>query len=392
MHIEKKKRNGETRFKDTKRMGVNGAMGMADRIPVVRTPENPLIAPKDVKPSFPGWEVIGVFNAGVIEHEGEVLMLMRVAERPLQTDPDHVLVPVLDPAALARGESTVTTVRVNRHDPALDFSDPRVVRERSGKTIWLTSLSHLRLARSRDGVRFTIDEKPTIMPEGELESWGIEDPRITRIGDRYYITYSAVSGAGVAVGLISTADFAGFRREGIILAPTNKDVVLFPESIGGKFWMLHRPVPEGIGSPEIWTACSPDLLHWGGHRRLLDVRENSWESGRIGAGAVPIRTDDGWLILYHGADKDQRYCMGAALLDLEDPGRVLARLDEPLLVPEAEYETCGFFSHVVFACGAIVRDGRVILYYGASDSTMASASFELEPLLDRLKHRNAIRQ
>lgn len=360
-------------------------MNKTVRIPVWRAPENPLITPRDVKPTFPGWEVLGVFNAGVIEHDGEILMLLRVAERPPQSDPDAVLVPVLDAAALARGRSEITTVRVDRRDPSLDFTDPRVVRDRSGKTVWLTSISHLRLARSRDGVHFAVDEKPTVMPEGELESWGIEDPRITRIGGRYYVTYSAVSAAGVAVGLISTADFVSFRREGVVLAPTNKDVVLFPEAVGDKFWMLHRPVPEGIGAPEIWAASSPDLLHWGGHRRVMGLRPGGWESSRIGAGAVPIRTDDGWLVLYHGADRDQRYCMGAALLDAEDPGRLLARLDEPILQPEAPYETGGFFPNVVFSCGAVVRDGRVLMYYGASDDTMACASFELEPLLDELR-------
>jgi predicted GH43/DUF377 family glycosyl hydrolase len=355
------------------------------RMSVQRAPENPLIKPGDIKPAMPGWEVLGVFNAGVIEHDGEILMLLRVAERPPQTDPDAVLVPVLDPDLLRRGRSEITTIRVNRHDPALDFDDPRVVRNRSGKAVWLTSISHLRLARSRDGVHFTVDDKPTVLPEGERESWGIEDPRITRIGDRYYITYSAVSEAGVAVGLISTADFAGFRREGLVLAPTNKDVVLFPEPVGGRYWMLHRPVPEGIGDPEIWAASSPDLIHWGGHRRVMGLREGGWESGRIGAGAVPIRTDDGWLILYHGADRGQRYCMGAALLDANDPGRVLARLDEPILEPEAPYETDGFFPNVVFSCGAVVRDGRVLMYYGASDDTMACASFDLEALLDELR-------
>lgn len=359
-------------------------MNTATRIKMDRTTENPLITPRDVKPTFPDWEVLGAFNAGVIEHGEEIIMLLRVAERPIQNDPDHVLVPILDPDALREGRSEMTTVKVDRRDANLDFSDPRVVRDREGKTIWLTSISHLRLARSRDGVRFTIDGQPTVLPEGELESWGIEDPRMTKIEDRYYVTYSAVSAKGVAVGLLSTTDFADYRREGIILAPTNKDVVLFPEKIGGKYWMLHRPVPDGIGSPDMWVASSPDLLHWGNHQYLMGLSKDGFDNGRIGAGAVPIRTEAGWLILYHGADRNQRYCMGAILLDLENPARIIARMEEPLLEPEAPYETSGFFADVVFSCGAVVKDGRVIMYYGVADESMASATFELSALLDRL--------
>lgn len=360
-------------------------MNAARLISLQRTQENPLITPLDVKPSFPGWEVLGAFNAGAIEHGDETILLLRVAERPCHTDPDHVLVPVLDPQALAEGKSVITIEKVDRRDPRFDFSDPRVIRDRSGKTRWLTSISHLRIARSRDGVRFVVDEQPTVMPEGELESWGIEDPRITRIDDRYYITYSAVSDKGVAVGLISTSDFVSFRREGNILAPTNKDVVLFPEKIGGQYWMLHRPVPDGIGTPDIWISRSPDLLHWGHHQHLMGLREGCFDSGRIGAGAVPIRTDAGWLILYHGADRNQRYAMGAALLDPDNPARVIARLSEPILEPETVYETTGFFHHVVFSCGALVKDGRVIMYYGVSDDSMASVTFDLQELLDCFK-------
>ena len=155
--------------------------------------------------------------------------------------------------------------------------------------------------------------------------------------------------------------------------------------MGGKYYMLHRPVPEGIGHPEMWVAESPDLKHWGNHRFLMGLREGAWDGARIGAGCVPIRTDAGWLALYHGADAEHRYCMGAVLLDPEDPGRVVARPAEPFMAPETDYELSGFFGGVVFACGAVVRDGRVIMYYGVSDDSMASVSFELDRLLDAMK-------
>jgi len=360
-------------------------MTLQPQIVVQRSPLNPLVTPADVKPSFPDWEVLGAFNAGVAECEGEIVLLLRVAERPRQTDPDKVTLPVMRPDASGFDVSSVRIVELDRGDPDLDFSDARVVKNRRGETIWLTSLSHIRVARSRDGERFTVDERPTIVPAGPLETWGIEDPRITKIDGRYYITYSAVSEKGVAVGLMSTRDFRSFRREGTILAPTNKDVVLFPERIGGKYMMVHRPVPEGIGKPEMWIAESPDLVHWGNHRFLMGLTDDGWESARIGAGCVPIRTDEGWLLLYHGADSSHRYCMGAALLDLNDPGLVIARAAEPFMAPEAAYETGGFFGGVIFACGAVVKDGLVTMYYGVSDESTASATFRLDDVLNLLK-------
>jgi Predicted glycosylase len=348
---------------------------------IARAAANPIITPRDVKPTFEDWEVLGAFNAGVAEYEGQVVLLLRVAERPVQTDPGSVLVPVLDWRSGEPGGGRMTIVKLRKDDPELDFSDPRVVRNREGQTIYLTSISHLRLAWSSDGERFTVEDRPAVMPEGRAESWGIEDPRITKLDGRYHITYSAVSGEGVAVGLLTTDDFRQFRREGLILAPTNKDVAIFPETIGGRYYMLHRPVPDGIGRPEMWLASSHDLRHWGDHRFLLGLRSDTWENARIGAGCVPIRTDRGWLVLYHGANREHRYCMGAALLDLERPERVLARLEQPFLSPEEEYETDGFFAGVVFACGAVERDGRIMMYYGVSDDSMASVSFQLADLL-----------
>lgn len=385
-------------------------MATGRKIEIRRSPDNPLLVPRDVAPSFPDWEVIGVFNAGVAEYQGEIILLLRVAERPRQSDRNALLVPVLvgeeeearlaasaerleirrvpgGPANGVEGDAArpaIAIMRLDLGDPTLDFRDPRVVRDRSGKTVCLTSVSRFHVARSRDGVRFTLDPGPGIWPEGEYENWGIEDPRVTPLDGRYWITYSAVSDKGVAVGLMSTADFVEFRREGVVLAPTNKDAVLFPEKIGGSYYMLHRPVPEGIGNPDIWIARSPDLLHWGDHRRLIGVREGRWDEGRIGAGGPPIPTEAGWLMLYHGADRRSRYCMGAALLDPRRPQEVVARLDEPLLEPEADYEMSGFFPEVVFACGAVVRDGEVIMYYGASDDTMACAAFDLSALLERM--------
>ncbi|SFB55352.1 Predicted glycosyl hydrolase, GH43/DUF377 family [Cohnella sp. OV330] len=344
---------------------------------VIRMADGPIVTVGHVKPSRPDFQVVGAFNAGVAQLGDEVILLLRVAEMPLQPESGAVLVPMLDESG-----GRLELVRLAADDPNYDFADSRVIKGYDGSYAYLTSMSHLRAARSRDGVRFVVDETPALFPSGEDEAWGIEDPRITQMGDKYYITYSAVSSRGVGVGLAATRDFVSYERLGMILPPENKDAMFFPERINGKYYMLHRPVPKSIGAPEMWVAESPDLLHWGGHRYLMGLRPGLWDGGRIGGGAVPIRTDRGWLALYHGADADSRYCMGAALLDLDDPARVLARSRVPILAPEADYEVNGFFGKVVFSCGAILAGDTIRMYYGAADEVMARADIPLADIWD----------
>jgi len=347
---------------------------------VKRYLENPIITPEMVKPYHEGFEVIGAFNAGVAQYNREILLVLRVAERPISKDPNVVKAPVY---VAEEGKLHVLDFRLD--DERYDYSDPRVIRDRStGQLAYLTSLSYLRLARSKDGRHFSIDDTPFVYPSNSMESFGIEDPRVTQMGETYYIYFSAVSPMGIGEVLVSTKDFVSITRHGMIFAPENKDVVLFPEKIGGKYFALHRPVPKGVGDPEIWIAESPDLLHWGNHRHLFGLRKGSWDSRRIGGGAVPIKTKQGWLELYHGADQEDRYSMGAVLLDLYDPGKVIARSREPILKPEAAYEVNGFFANVVFSCGALVEGDRIQLYYGAADQSMALAEFSLAEILDSL--------
>ncbi|MGG1311448.1 MULTISPECIES: BtaManbiosPhlase [Cohnella] len=348
---------------------------------VYRYEENPLITPSDVKPYHEGFKVIGAFNAGVAEYNGETLLLLRVAEQPVSGDPDIVLAPVFKPET-----GSLELVELNRNDERYDFSDPRVVRDRTqgASFAYLTSISYIRIARSRDGRRFTIDDKPFIYPSNAQETFGIEDPRVTRIGDVYYIYFSAVSPVGIGESMVSTRDFVTYEHHGMIFCPDNKDVLIFPERIGGKYYALHRPTTRSVGNPEIWIAESDNLLQWGNHRHLLGLREGMWDSGRIGGGAVPIRTDKGWLELYHGATKEHRYCMGAVLLDLNDPSKVIARSASPLLEPDAPYEKKGFFGDVVFSCGALVKGDTVRMYYGVADTSMACAELSLKEILDSL--------
>ncbi|WP_018133119.1 BtaManbiosPhlase [Effusibacillus pohliae] len=347
---------------------------------VYRYEENPLLKPADVKPHREDFEVIGVFNAGVAKYQDEIILLLRVAERPASSDPAIVKATQLD-----RPARQLRILEFRRDDPKFDYSDPRVIQEAGSRRFQaLTSISYLRIARSKDGRRFTVDDQPFLFPETEYETLGIEDPRITQVGDTYYIVFTSVSTVGVAVGMASTRDFRHVQRHGLIFAPENKDVLLFPEKINGKYYALHRPVPKGLGAPEIWIAESDNLLYWGNHRFLLGLRENRWETVRLGAGAVPIKTEKGWLELYHAADQNNRYCMGAVLLDLERPWQVIARSEQPILEPEADYERAGFFGNVVFSCGALVEGDTIKMYYGVSDDSIACAELSLREILEAL--------
>lgn len=344
--------------------------------------ENPLIVPQDVRPSRQDFKVDGVFNCGVTEYQGEVILLCRVAESVKCENKDEVKIPVVVKKD-NKDVLEIITYKKKEH-PELDFSDSREVFKNTGKkkkVLNLTSLSHLRIARSKDGIHFVIDEEPAIKPMAEEESWGMEDPRITKIGDVYYINYTSVTENGAATSLISTKDFEHYERHGIIFAPENKDVTIFPEKIDGKYVAFNRPVPGGIGAPEMWLAKSPDLLHWGEQKHFCGLsKEDSWDNGRIGGGAVPFKTDKGWVKIYHAADKNDRYCLGAFLLDLNDPSKVLAKTSQPILQPETEYEKTGFFGNVVFTCGCLLKDETVILYYGAADDKICRADIRLEDI------------
>ncbi|MEK5418575.1 MULTISPECIES: glycoside hydrolase family 130 protein [unclassified Paenibacillus] len=336
---------------------------------VHRSKLNPIIKPADILPSSSAMEVIGVFNAGVARLGDEVILMLRVAETAVNRDPSVYLTPLYD---VELGEVILHAIP---RKPEYDFSDPRVVK--TSERNYLTSISHFRVARSSDGLHFRIDDRPAITPETKYESYGIEDPRITQIGDTYYITYSAISEYGICASMISTTDFIGFKRHGNLFHPDNKDVVLFPQRIQGQYYALHRPSCSHYGQPEIWIAESTDLMQWGNHRQLIGVRERQWDGGRIGASLVPLEIDEGWLEIYHGADRDNKYSIGALLLDKNEPWRVLARSALPLMSPEAEYETEGFFGNVIFPCGALYEEGLLKMYYGASDTSIGYAELSV---------------
>ncbi|MGC4235825.1 MAG: glycoside hydrolase family 130 protein [Niabella sp.] len=337
---------------------------------------NPILRPYDIQPSVPGMEVTCVLNPGIFYFDDKIWMLVRVAERPV-SEKGLVCVPVINDAG------QIEILRFWENDPHLDLSDGRIVIYRNES--FLSTLSHLRLLYSNDGVFFTESpDYPSIYGSGPYETYGIEDCRIALINGTYWLTYTAVSALGVGVGMMSTTDWKQFNRRGVILPPHNKDCALFEQKVKGLYYMLHRPSSVFIGGNYIWLASSPDLQHWGSHKCIAKTRPGKWDSERIGAGASPVLTSEGWLVIYHGANDEGRYCLGALLLDKEDPSNVIARSDKPVMIPEADYEKNGFFGNVVFTNGHIVKGDELLLYYGAADEVICLARLSLSAILKSL--------
>jgi predicted GH43/DUF377 family glycosyl hydrolase len=343
---------------------------------IYRYEDNPVISVKDVKPTNSNMEVVGIFNCGGAFFNGKIYLICRIAEIIISQDKKTLLVPTMT-------KSGFITTKYNKNDSNLDLSDPRTIKDKTGKVLNLSSYSSLRLAVSDDGYRFNVEDNPCIEPDSIKESWGMEDPRVAEIEGKFYITYSSVSENGVGVSLSVTEDFKKYKSLGMILPPTNKDTVLFPEQINNRYYMLHRPSPfERLGDSDIWLADSPNLTHWGNHKHLSSsIEGEDWESSKIGAGSTPIHIPAGWLVFYHGVDKNERYSMGYLLLDYDDPSNVIYRSKKPIMEPIMAYEKSGFFSETVFPCTAILLDNKIVMYYGAADSNICRVDIKLDKLL-----------
>lgn len=293
----------------------------------VRSEKNPLITAKDIP-----YQVNTVFNAGAADLGNEVLLLLRIESY-------------------------------------------------SGR-------SHLTIARSKDGVtNWQIENKAFMHPvDGyKYEEFGVEDCRITRMEelDAWVIAYTAYMEHGPAIGIAKTKDFCDIERIGIAYPPDNKDGALFPKKINGLYAMLHRP---SVGGGSIWIGYSQDLAYWGGSDVVVPARGGPWWDGkRVGAGLPPIETNKGWLLIYHGVKQlpgGPIYRMGAVLLDLEKPHKLIARARRWLLSPCEIYERVGDVPNVIFPCGGFVRGDELWIYYGAADASICLATVELNKLID----------
>lgn len=299
-----------------------------------RNPNNPLITPKDIK-----WgHIDSVFNCGQVMFQGKTLLLLSVC-------------------------------------PA-------------------DGVPSLHVATSSDGVHFEIEPQPfeaTNTPSciEQQDYWPI-DPRVTQIGDTYYISRPLCSTVGPFACLYRTRDWKTCEFVECISLPANRVPCLFPEKINGLYYRADRPA-NGGNNGAIWISASPDLIFWGRHRELAHAPySNVWATDKIGP-TPPIKTPDGWLMVIHGVITyagGGRYSLGALLLDLEEPWRVIGRSKGWILTPDEPYEFMGNCQNTIFSCGAIADLSKDLLrvYYGAADTCIGLAEGKLSELLDECKH------
>jgi predicted GH43/DUF377 family glycosyl hydrolase len=288
------------------------------------------------------WESKAVFNTAVVYENGIFTLLYRAANQPFKLT----------------GE---------KPDPAHSFE------------------SVIGYAVSTDGLNFERMDKPVFVGETAQEKWGVEDPRISKIEDIYYMLYTGFGGRNwddIRITLATSQDLLSWERRGIVLDEPNKDAALFPEKINGRYVLLHRRLPH------IWLGFSEDLVHWDQHQIIMETRLDSWEEKKIGIAGPPIKMEEGWLLIYHGVDNNHVYRLGLAVLDLQDPTKVIYRQSEPILEPELSWEKEGLVPNVVFSCGAAELEDEIYVYYGAADTVIGVASLnkgELKEKLARVK-------
>lgn len=304
---------------------------------VHRYPGNPILTGAD----FPdGSGIVRVFNSGIVKWRGRYLMACRAENRAL-------------------------------------FN-----------SIWI--------AESTDGYRFIPRSAAVVLPYedpefAEYAAGMIYDPRVTPIDDRCYLVHAAHSTHSCRLSLLETVDFECFTWRGFISEVDNRNGVLFPRKIGGRYARLDRPNTVGDGG-DIWLSYSPDLIHWGGSRVVLRSSRVRWAWTKIGPGAVPIETEAGWLVIFHGVRSQCKshyvYQLGVCLLDKDEPWRVIAQAEEAILEPTTPYELVGQTPSVVFTCGAVVEDnGEIKLYYGGADTVQCLATTTVSTLLWACRNR-----
>lgn len=256
---------------------------------------------------------------------------------------------------------------------------------------------NLHAGRSHDGISWQIDPAPiSFLPADErVTELGTTfehayDPRVTWLEDRFYVTWCN-GYHGPTIGLGWTHDFAAFYQLDNAFLPFNRNGVLFPRRIGGRYAILSRPSDNGhTPFGDIFYSESEDLIHWGRHRHVMAPMPWTWASTKVGAGPTPIETAEGWLLLYHGVLTSCNgfvYSMGAALLDLDEPWKVIARGRDYLLSPQVPYEQVGDVPNVVFPCAALVDPDadQLTVYYGAADTVTCLAHAHLSEILGTLR-------
>jgi predicted GH43/DUF377 family glycosyl hydrolase len=305
----------------------------------IRSPHFPILVPRT--DNLHWWERNGIFNAGVAEYHDQVLLIYRA------------------------------------------YDDYRI--------------SRLGLASSKDGVDFKLYDHPIVdtNPSDEFERIGIEDPRVTQIGDTYYIVHTSASYKRIGeqsdvskedympwrvrVGMHSTKDFKSFIHHGVILPDFHaKNASLLPEKINGKFGLYYREFTES--GEVLKLAFTEDFISWGEPITIAWPQADTWEKRKFGLGSQPISIKEGFLVVSHGVDMTSAYRLGLMLFDKNDPSKLLWSTDQPILEPETPYEKEGFVPNVVYTCGAIIRNHELWIYYGGADRVMGRAILQMKDI------------
>ena len=262
----------------------------------------------------------------------------------------------------------------------------------------VNGVPHVYLGRSKDGIHWDVDREKVPFTDADgnpkMPRYAY-DPRLVKIGDTYYIIWCG-DFFGASIGMAETKDFITFTRLENPFIPYNRNAVLFPRKIGGTYRLLSRPSDSGhTPFGDIFVSESPDLVYWGKHRRVMGSGGEWWESVKIGAGAAPIETSEGWLMLFHGVATTCNgfvYSMGGAILDIDEPGRVLYRCANYLLTPEEPYEVSGYVPNVVFPCATLQdgETGRIAIYYGAADTHVGLAFTTVDAVVNYIKEHSVL--
>lgn len=240
-------------------------------------------------------------------------------------------------------------------------------------------VSSIGYAVSEDGIHFNRFQQPVFFPQTEWETWGVEDPRITYLPDeaRFVMAYTAYSQKGITPMFAESTNLITWARiDPLVTGEDNKDHVLFPRKVNGRYVSFHRRTPG------MWLAFSNDLHNWGDFESVMQPRPENWDCKRVGAGGPPIETRYGWLCIYHGYNQENVYRLGTCLLDLEDPTRIIARPKSCIMEPVEPWELRGDVPNVIFSAANPVVNGIVYVYYGGADRMIGLATVSLEELID----------
>jgi predicted GH43/DUF377 family glycosyl hydrolase len=364
-----------------------------------------LISPKDIKPTSKKLEVVGVFNPAAARlPNGDIILYVRVAEKmkdEASEDRKYYYVP----RCVGKKTCKIQFDKFKKEEVQLKSSSDIVFKDETKRLLFI---SHFRrIVLDKTGFRIkSIDKRPSfsgLKSNGEL---GVEDPRIAKIGEKYIMTYVSLSRQGnISTSLAVSKDCMKWDRKGMIFSEQNKDVSLFPEKFNKFYYAFNRPESGfQFTPPHMWISSSKDLVNWGHNRPLTLSRKGKWDYERVGAGPPPVKTEKGWLLLYHGVIERDRnapvvvsgssvvrtsasYEVGAALFDLKSPRNLIAKSPEPIIAPAKSYEKSGFVNNVVFPTGLIMdENGKdLLLFSGGADSVTTVKKISLKDVLKAMK-------